>query len=234
MSLHMIELRPDAVRLMEFLRGQGLLHDAQLGYGIHAWLKAAFGELAPKPWRLLWDQKRPARILGYAACDDEELKKRLLEFAEPLTAAVCSAEAIASKKMPVFASERRLGFELLACPVGRKAGGGKEKDLFLLKLDQRIEAHRDTVYCQWARERLERGGGVQVLSISVAGFRLVRQLRQTQENHRQRRPITRPEALLKGELRVVDSEGFARLLASGIGRHRAFGYGMILLKPPSL
>jgi len=34
-----------------------------------------------------------------------------------------------------------------------------------------------------------------------------------------------------GVLQVRDSAAFAALLARGIGRHRAFGFGMLLLKP---
>jgi CRISPR system Cascade subunit CasE len=43
--------------------------------------------------------------------------------------------------------------------------------------------------------------------------------------------IERPNAVLEGTLTVGDPDAFARLLARGIGRHRAFGFGMLLLKP---
>jgi len=46
-----------------------------------------------------------------------------------------------------------------------------------------------------------------------------------------RKKLERPQALLKGVLTVKESNTFNRLLARGIGRHRAFGYGMLLLKP---
>jgi CRISPR system Cascade subunit CasE len=35
-----------------------------------------------------------------------------------------------------------------------------------------------------------------------------------------------------GALRVADEAGFAGAIARGIGRHRAFGFGMLLLAPP--
>lgn len=236
MALYMIELRPDPVRLLTFLKGQDLLHDQQLGYGIHAWLKAAFGELAPRPWRLLWDGKRPARILGYARCDAGELKRRVKELAEPAAASVCPGEAMAGKEMPTFACGRRLAFEVLTCPVGRNAKDGKEKDFFLLTADRLAKdepLERNLVYCDWAKARLERSGSVRIIHLSVAGFRLVRQLRQTQSHPRRRTTLIRPEVLFRGEWQVADPQSFANLLARGIGRHRAFGYGMILLRPPS-
>ncbi|MEE8524028.1 MAG: type I-E CRISPR-associated protein Cas6/Cse3/CasE [Thermoanaerobaculia bacterium] len=42
----------------------------------------------------------------------------------------------------------------------------------------------------------------------------------------------RPDALLTGTLEVTDPDAFATLLARGVGRHRAFGFGMLLLRPP--
>jgi CRISPR system Cascade subunit CasE len=41
-----------------------------------------------------------------------------------------------------------------------------------------------------------------------------------------------PDVILAGELTVADAEGFLALLARGVGRHRAFGFGMLLLSPP--
>lgn len=70
--LFMLELEFDVVALYRFLHTQGLSgreDDTELGYGVHAWLGAAFGDLAPKPWRLLMDKHRPPRILGYASHD---------------------------------------------------------------------------------------------------------------------------------------------------------------------
>ncbi|MEQ8964701.1 MAG: type I-E CRISPR-associated protein Cas6/Cse3/CasE [Azospirillaceae bacterium] len=40
-----------------------------------------------------------------------------------------------------------------------------------------------------------------------------------------------PDAVFEGVLRVDDPAAFAALLARGVGRHRAFGFGMLLLAP---
>ena len=39
--------------------------------------------------------------------------------------------------------------------------------------------------------------------------------------------------MVHGALTVTDPDAFAALLARGVGRHRAYGYGMILLRPPN-
>ena len=53
----------------------------------------------------------------------------------------------------------------------------------------------------------------------------------------ERRPRARsaaiqgPDAVLNGELVVGDPAAFASLLANGVGRHKAYGYGMLMLRP---
>jgi CRISPR system Cascade subunit CasE len=51
------------------------------------------------------------------------------------------------------------------------------------------------------------------------------------EGARPKRPVQGPDAVFTGVLQVRDSDAFAALVARGIGRHRAFGFGMLLLKP---
>lgn len=240
--LYMLELEFDMAALHRFLHAQGFLQrddDTDMGYGIHAWLGAAFGDLAPKPWRLLMDNHRPPRILGYASCDASTLRQRITEFAEPSVLQACPEPfaMIASRLMPEWEKGRRLGFQLLVCPVGRKAREGTEKDLFLIHADSHsgnTALSRETVYCDWVTQRLT-DYSVTVDSIKLSGFRLVRQQRQTQSTDGKRTlsSLVRPQALLEGNLTIQGPSEFASLLRHGVGRHRAFGYGMILLRPPS-
>ena len=240
--LFMLELEFDVVALYRFLHTQGLSgreDDTELGYGVHAWLGAAFGDLAPKPWRLLMDKHRPPRILGYASHDVSALQQRVVEFAEPSVLQVCPEPQlmIASRSMPTWEKGRKLGFQTLVCPIGRKARSGIEKDLFLIHADSQSGddgLSREEIYCDWAKQRFN-DYSVTVDYMRLAGFRLVKQMRQTQSAKGERvlRQIVRPQALLEGELTIEDPNRFARLLRHGVGRHRAFGYGMILLRPPS-
>lgn len=238
--LYMIELHPDMGALVRFLHDQGLASlgsGDDFGYGIHAWLAAAFGKFAPKPWRLFMDRRRPPRILGYSSYDATHLRQHLQEFADPSVMAVCPDPEmdIASKPMPAWERGRRLGFEVQCCPVGRKAASGVEKDLFLLYADKAGDAvlRREDVYTAWVSERLQRNGAATIDYVELSGFRLVRQYRRTQDNGSDRRMhrLIRPSALLRGRLMVNNPDAFTSLLAHGVGRHRSFGYGMLLLRP---
>lgn len=238
-GLQIIECQLDPTALLRFLRGQGLDNPRRgpdLGYGAHAWLKAAFGDLAPRPWRLLADRKRPARLLGYGTATAERLREQLASFAAPQVEAVCPPDAIAGKPMPDWRSGRRLGFEVLLCPVGRKAGSGVEKDLFLLQSDREPdrELDRARIYGDWLRPRLEENSACTVERLWLEGFRRTSQQRKSRRDEGPRKVarLERPEALLAGTLRIDDPDAFGKLLASGIGRHKDFGYGMVLVKPP--
>ena len=232
-DLFMIELLLDAEALVRFLQGRGINHrqDEDLGYGCHAWLTAAFGSLAPKPFRMLMGGKsrNAARILAYGPHGMEALRRYLTEYAEPGAHAVCSPECISAKKMPVaWEAGRTLGFEVLACPVSRREG--TEKDVYLRQADRggpEAGLQREAVYGSWLAAQMQ--GAADPVDVRLVGFRLIRFFRNSHGSKAARG--LRPQAMLAGRLRVVESEAFARMLARGIGRHRAFGYGMLLLRP---
>ncbi len=239
--LHMVEVRPDLSELLRFLRGQTLEigeHDEDLGYGVHAWMRAAFGQAAPQPWRLLFGRGRPVRILGYSAEDAKTLRARLGDFAEPSVFAVCRDESdVSSRPMPDWQPGRRLRFELQCCPVGRKSNNGVEKDLFLIRAEAGHKVvSREEVYGTWVQEHIERTGAAKITGLELTGFRLVEQTRQTQPtspDRRKKRRLVRPQVIFQGQLEIGDPYAFTTLLAHGVGRHRAFGYGMMLLRPPT-
>ena len=134
-----------------------------------------------------------------------------------------------------------LGFEVRLRPTVRAAKG--ERDVFLQAVEQARGAplQREMVYLQWLREHLapREGatcevwqGAVDLLDdVHLAGYQ--RRTQATDGEARRGHVIDGPDALLKGHLRVRDSQAFAHLLARGVGRHRAFGFGMLLLSRPS-
>jgi CRISPR system Cascade subunit CasE len=57
-------------------------------------------------------------------------------------------------------------------------------------------------------------------------------LRRTQGPNRRARPgLRKPDVTFRGMLEVVEPGAFEALLRRGVGRHRAFGFGMLLLRP---
>ena len=87
---------------------------------------------------------------------------------------------------------------------------------------------------QWLRELLARQGGAELVDASVTRYQLLGVTRKSQKNspddQRRSRLVSGPDAVLAGQLRVANPQAFAQLLARGVGRHRAFGFGLFLLR----
>lgn len=138
--------------------------------------------------------------------------------------------------MPDFTSGRRLGFSLRVRPTVRSDRNGdrtknRERDAFLAALDAaRPDAlpDRAEVYLSWTKAHLERGG-LKVMSARIDGHERVQALRR--DGKRDLKPVQGHAASVAGVIEVTDPERFHALLARGVGRHRTFGYGMLLLSP---
>jgi len=239
---YMIQCTLDPRAFVAFAREQGLdpgRGELDLGYLGHAWLKAAFGDLAPGRWRLFMPgpmqrQSLPARILAYSDHPAGALGDHLVRFGTPSVEAVCPADAIQGKALPrEWPTNRRYAFEALCCPVGRKARQGTEKDVFLLATEQapKETLERAAVYQDWFKTRAEAVEGIQILDIDVNAFRLGKVMRKTQDHPRKPRQAIRPQAEFRGILKATGDGSLLDLLRRGVGRHRAFGFGMILLRP---
>ena len=240
MTLRMLKLEPDVQRLVRWAGARGLMArhgEDDLGYALHALLAAAFGEFAPKPFALQHESGRPASLLAYTTNDPSALRDHAAAFAEPDVTATLGVEGMAAKDMPDrFLAGRRIGFAIRARPTVRTDRHGdrnrtREVDAFLAAVAGTPPdggPERGAVYREWLIVRLA-AGGVVPERLVLDSFRLSGTQRRSDD--RSLRHLKRgPDARFSGVLRVVDPDSFAVLLARGVGRHRAFGYGMMLLK----
>jgi len=238
--MHLVDLKLDPSRLVRFAEAHGhnSVQDEDHGYSVHSWLKACFADLAPKTHRLMERRDGQLRLLAYCDSDREALYQHATVYAEPVAAEVASWESLASKEMPArWKVGQRLGFEVRVCPINRSETG--ERDVYLASIDHAKAAGqaistREEVYQQWLSRQL--GPAAAVVALRLIGFRRIRGLRRRHRGGRASgyHTIERPDALFVGLLEVRDPQLFTALLERGLGRHRAFGFGMLLLRPPKL
>ncbi len=241
--LHMIQLTPDTVRVGLWIAAEKLgRRGADEGYGWHAILKAAFGQHAPKPFRLIERPRHPLQLLGYTAADETELRDHASAFTDPTVAAALNVEGLAVKRMPdAFLPGQRLAFEVRIRPTIRQHVGGdrtksRERDAFLAEIEKagprqtRPDLDRAVVYSEWLGRHLA-ASGAKLREARAVAMRRTHVSRRDSER-RLKSDIEGPDATFVGTLEITEPEQFRRLLARGVGRHRAFGYGMLLLKPP--
>nr|WP_321525627.1 type I-E CRISPR-associated protein Cas6/Cse3/CasE [uncultured Cohaesibacter sp.] len=204
-------------------------HDFDLGAAVHTLLTETFSYGAIQPFRVFAPQSGDWSLYGYVQQDTESLMEQAAITAMPETQAVLPLDAIRIKPMPeAFPSARRLGFDCLVRPVVRGKKG--ERDLFQHRMETEASAvgtrpvlDRQTVYCKWLEGKL--AGAATLEQVTLAGFERTRVLRNG-------RMSEGPDAILHGTLTIADPVAFTALLKQGIGRHKAYGYGMILLRPP--
>ena len=85
---------------------------------------------------------------------------------------------------------------------------------------------REEVYREWLSSQFARRGGAQLESAELRSFQRTRAVRKLHAHHSEG-----PDAIMRGILTITDAAAFTALLVRGIGRHRAYGYGMLLLRP---
>jgi CRISPR system Cascade subunit CasE len=239
-TLYMLQLTPDLPKLIRWAEEQHLLHarhEDDLGYALHALLRAAFDTLAPTPFALVRYAELPAKLLAYSAHGAAAFRDQAATFADPEVAAAVGLAGLVDKQMPDrFVAGRRLGFTLRARPIVRIDRNGnrsrtQERDAFLAAIagtEPSVGPSRGEAYQTWLIRRLA-DGGAHLERLVLDAFRLTTTLRR--DKARKLHAFVGPDATFSGELSVTDPDRFASLLAHGVGRHRAFGFGMLLLKP---
>ncbi len=239
MTFQLMRLQPDAKALAAWaVRHSVLSPDGDYGYALHGLLSAAFGEQAPKPFRYLGGRQG---LLAYTEASLDVLRMNA-SLATPDVARALGLDNFDARQFPsVWKEGQALGFEVRVRPVIR-AKDGRERDAFLHAVDAIPAeegngiAQRAVIYSDWLAKQFAVDGAAQINQAQMEEFRLTRVLRKASAGENgKRKPlaVTGPDAVFKGQLQVGSPEAFARLLARGVGRHRAFGFGMLLLRPAS-
>ena len=254
-SLHMLDLRLSMKGLTTIAKMHGLpLKKVDDNYLVHCALGKLFQNQAPKPYCIESRQGRHLRVLAYAEKGADDLHEQAKAFCEPAVyEGVCDWSNLASKPLPsALPEDMTLQFELRACPVIRKSSAGdngkegdakrswregQELDAFIAEAwkpeNQDTALEREDVYRQWlARQFRARPSGavLHTDTVSLSRFSIERMLRRVGPE-RKSKVLKRPDITLNGHLTVTDGEDFMALMASGIGRHKSFGYGMIKVRP---
>jgi CRISPR system Cascade subunit CasE len=256
-ELHLLQCVLDTRAVLAFAKTQGLLtREVDEGYLVHAALAALFGDHAPRPFvldhmldpRPRTDDASPSQVvLAYSRLPFAELRDR----ASDANRVLVRWERSASKPMPEIASGREVGFVTRVTPTVRSRAGRpgepeggrgheREIDAFLAACfhDRDAVIDRATVYHDWLAHKLSasRDGAPSpavLTDFSLRRFERATLLRKEQSvgNGRKRHVLERPDVVVAGALRVADADAFRAVLARGVGRHRAFGFGMLLLRP---
>lgn len=214
------------------------------GAALHHLLVEMFGKGALQPFRLfVAPGSRSANLYAYSPHAADSLRDTAQSCALPDAMSVLNPETLASKAMPAtWATNRRLAFDVRVRPIRRLASGlasfakGAEVDTFLAEALRRFPdatgteegmiaagRSREIVYLEWLSERLGNAA-------TLEDGRVVACERRSVVRHG--RVVDGPDTVIHGHIAVRDPSMFVELLRRGVGRHTAYGYGMLLLRPP--
>jgi CRISPR system Cascade subunit CasE len=241
-TLHLVEIPIDPIALTAYAVAEGLDDDDQ-GYALHTTLRRRFGEAGPQPFRKF---ERGSDMVLYGYCGDPAslLEAAALPSLDHRLDPIFPSPPRCRPMPETWRSGQRLGFDLRARPVVRygpraraaRGAAGRapagERDAFLAALESGSGAaqfDRRDVYRDWLVRTLDPAANVEAAEITA--MRRLRVRRSRHANGGTER-LDGYEVAFSGIVCVKDPENFARQLAGGVGRHAAFGFGMLLLRPP--
>lgn len=243
-ALHLVKVPLRADALAGIAKRRGIkLRDLDDGYLVHCLLAEVWQQNALSPF-VVRGNGRTIDVWGYSTSDAATLIEHAQAFADPsILDSLGGGGGISSRPMPLFAPGRTVGFLTRVCPVVRLAKArdgfraGAEVDVFISKcaaVSPDIVISREETYRDWFVSRFGEASlsGARVARVSVAAIARSRVVRRTQGVERQAHVLERPDVRLDGDLHIEDGASFLKLLARGIGRHRAFGFGALMIVPP--
>jgi CRISPR system Cascade subunit CasE len=125
---------------------------------------------------------------------------------------------------------KKFSFNVMVAPVVSVPRSRKEIDAFLRAPEG---STREGVYSSWLAKRLL--GKAQIDHVEMIGFSYAKVARrQAADEHGKRKigkAFTIPQAEFSGVLTVTDGPAFNTVFQKSVGKHGAFGYGAIFLRP---
>lgn len=237
--LYLIKCFVNNQALRHFAYEQGAMKgEIDEGYLMHSLMKALWLEEAPRPFFCGETRNRPTlggfsnSFLAYSRHSIQQLR----ELSDPEHRPLINWVTSRCCEMPTYREGQTVNFMVRTIPTERLKGLKGERDPFR-EAQRRGEEmpSRDALYRTWLELRLQGAAtpAAKLARFEIRRFEYNRVFRKgglkvdgTRESYR----VTCPDIVVHGGLQVGNAEAFAALLARGVGRHRAFGYGMLLLQ----
>lgn len=203
-------------------------------HAAHVLLSALFGKAAFQPFRLHTPEKGDWAFFGHSNTSAEDLRKMAKMVGGPEMLKVLKLDQMVGRELPEDLSGlKRIGYEIRICPTRRRSGDkNREVDAWISEGEYRFPGQksalkdagitRETVYRKWFAERL--AGVAELQSFQMTRY-------QTRKMVRSGHVMEAPDVVAQGTLFIDDAEKFAKILHEGLGRGKAYGFGLLMLRP---
>lgn len=193
------------------------------------------GDAKLRPWRIQHaSPDGTLMVLGYSHRDAAKVKT-LIADGLPELANAFDAESVFSRPIRQFAEGERLQVQARVCATKQvRTGPTQRKELDAWAADTRLREKagqpargREEAYEAYLADAILPGAAI--LNSRIVGFAINAFARKDANgipSLSTKHPVVEFDAICE----VTDSQEFARLLATGIGRSRAYGCGMLLIR----
>jgi CRISPR system Cascade subunit CasE len=228
------------------------------GRALHHVLDETFGPGTLRPFRLMAARDATqGSIYAYTMQTEADVRAAVTAAAPPEAGRIIGLDRLDFKAMPTnWTTGRRLGFDVRIRAIVRIKNelpnprqptkpykAGAELDAFFVEAQRNHPGSRpvfvdgeatssgmlaagrtrESVYRDWLAARFGEAAQFDPDRTTMQKFHRTRVARAGRSNEG-------PDAVFHGELTIADPAAFARLLSGGVGRHKAYGYGMLLLR----
>jgi CRISPR system Cascade subunit CasE len=241
-ALHLIRI-PLGLRALAAFAVAERVDDDDRGYATHLALRRRFGAAAPQPFRVFEKGAAGPYLLGYATDVPALMDAAALPPPDDRLDTIFPASPSARPMPDAWRSGARYAFEVRVRPVVRYGPearaarlasgkrGAKERDAFLAAVEKAGDGtvNREAVYAEWFVRQMS--GAARLERATITALRRL-STRRSAHGRPGTSQIEGYDVLFAGSLAVGEPDAFAHLLARGVGRHAAFGFGMLALAPP--
>ena len=201
---------------------------------MHCLVNESFSkEFAPRPFFLQMSQtaaRQHGILLGYTSADAATLKSTAEYYQHQPHKTIIDPDSIKTRAVPSeWEPGKRIKFQVRIMPTTRQSiyGSGEKTTEIDPYMNYQGNMPREQFYCTWLHKKFKVQGGMTTdpENMNMTQFNVRRVKRQRTQSW-----IPGSEVTIIGSAEVGDPAKFLELLRSGIGRHRGFGYGMVLVK----
>jgi CRISPR system Cascade subunit CasE len=207
-----------------------------VGYLAHGYLVAAFGEHAPRPFIVGAPKGGCVPLEGYVSVSGEQLQSRLDLFADAEVASIIVPETLRTKKLPRPDQwPEYVGFSVRVNPIARALRAPEQqkkhdRDWFFVAQEKNPEVTREEAYTEWFNLQLAKSkSGIELVRATLDTGEILQAARP--DDNRVDRLTHTPAAQMSGILKLPSDRTNLSILTNGIGRGKAFGFGMFQLRP---
>lgn len=225
MTLHLLQADIDMRNMARWSAAEGHSDSPR---ALHCLVFHTFGSVrVPRAFVALEDPDQPrehATLLAYSTSTAEELREVARSNQSPVTAGIMNPYTFRSTSVPQpWREGTTLRFQVRTVPTFRPRGSVMELDLHR---KQDASPTREETYYHWLRRLMAERAGADA---PLHTMELTKYNQRTVRRNPSSPIMTLPDVTIQGACAIEDPEKWAYALTVGIGRHKAYGYGMLLL-----